>query len=195
MEFSAIADWIAGYETLLSGIAALIVVGGVVITVLSSGVRQVRGLRQRDPGLVAVEPAPERTPSSRSGERPSLAVLPFTNLFDSSEQDFLADGMTEDLITGLAANRHLSVVARNSTFAYKGRAPDIRAVGRALGVRYVLEGSVRRVGDRLRTTAQLIEAKTGSHLWSEKYDRPLRRPGVRSPGRADREHRGRAERG
>jgi adenylate cyclase len=99
-------------------------------------------------------------------------VLPFTNLSEDKEQEFLADGMTEDLITGLAANRHLSVVSRNSTFSYKGRSPDIRDVGRELGVRYVLEGSVRRVGERMRTTAQLIEAASGEHLWAEKYDQP-----------------------
>ena len=90
---------------------------------------------------------------------------------DDTEQEFLADGMTEDIITGLAATRHLYVVARNSTFAYKGRSPDIREVGRDLGVRYVLEGSVRRVGQKMRTTVQLIEASTGNHLWADKYDR------------------------
>jgi TolB-like protein len=171
--FSGVADWISGHETLLSGIAALIVVAGVVLTGLSRGWQRVLGPRERDSEESAPEPiAAPAPPVSAASGKPSLAVLPFTNLSDSSEQDFLADGMTEDLITGLAANRHLSVVARNSTFAYKGRAPDIRAVGRELGVRYVLEGSVRRVGERLRTTAQLIEAETGAHLWAEKYDRP-----------------------
>jgi adenylate cyclase len=165
--FAGVIDWISAHETLLSGIAALIVVGGVALTVLSAGWQRVLGLRSRETSA-----APDETAAPRAGDKPSLAVLPFTNLSDSSEQDFLADGMTEDLITGLSANRHLSVVARNSTFAYKGRAPDIRAVGRELGVRYVLEGSVRRVGERLRTTAQLIDAGTGTHLWAEKYDRP-----------------------
>ena len=171
--FSGVADWISGHETLLSGIAALIVVGGVVLTVLSTGWERVLVGRKRESGERAPEAtaAPARAAPS-GGEKPSLAVLPFTNLSDSSEQDFLADGMTEDLITGLSANRHLSVVARNSSFAYKGRAVDVRAVGRELAVRYVLEGSVRRVGERLRTTAQLIETETGAHLWAEKYDRP-----------------------
>ena len=104
--------------------------------------------------------------------RPSIAVLPFDNLSNDEEQEFLADGMTEDIITGLSANLFLDVVSRNSTFAYKGQSPDIRRVGRELGVRYVLEGSVRRVGDRLRTTAQLIESDGGAHLWAERYDRP-----------------------
>jgi adenylate cyclase len=171
--FSGVADWISRHETLLSGMAALIVVAGVVLTGLSRGWQRVLGPRERGPDQRAPETiaAPAAAAPAASG-KPSLAVLPFTNLSDSSEQDFLADGMTEDLITGLSANRHLSVVARNSTFAYKGRAPDIRAVGRELGVRYVLEGSVRRVGERLRTTAQLIETETGAHLWAEKYDRP-----------------------
>lgn len=110
-------------------------------------------------------------PSAQGASKPSIAVLPFANMSDDSEQEYLADGMTEDLITGLSANRHLSVVSRNSTFAYQGKSPDIRDVGRELGVRYVLEGSVRRLGERMRTTAQLIEADSGNHLWAEKYDR------------------------
>ena len=105
-------------------------------------------------------------------DRPSIAVLPFSNLSADAEQEFLADGMTEDIITGLSCNRHLFVIARNSSFTYKGKSVDIRSVGREFGVRYVLEGSVRRIGDRLRTTAQLIEAESGSHLWAEKYDVP-----------------------
>jgi adenylate cyclase len=170
---SALTGWISGNETLLSGMAALIVVAGVVLTGLSMGWQRVLGWRKREPReRTPGAPARAAAPAPSGGDKPSLAVLPFTNLSDSSEQDFLADGMTEDLITGLSANRHLSVTARNSTFAYKGRATDIRAVGRELGVRYVLEGSVRRVGERLRTTAQLIESETGAHLWAEKYDRP-----------------------
>ncbi len=105
-------------------------------------------------------------------DRPSIAVLPFSNLSNDPEQEFLADGMTEDIITGLSCNRHLFVIARNSSFTYKGKSVDIRSVGREFGVRYVLEGSVRRIGDRIRTTAQLIEAESGSHLWAEKYDVP-----------------------
>jgi adenylate cyclase len=151
---SALTGWISGNETLLSGMAALIVLAGVVLTGLSMGWQRVLGWRKREPRERAPDaPAHAAAAAPSGGDKPSLAVLPFTNLSGSSEQDFLADGMTEDLITGLSANRHLSVTARNSTFAYKGRAVDIRAVGRELGVRYVLEGSVRRVGDRLRTTA------------------------------------------
>lgn len=106
-------------------------------------------------------------------DRPSIAVLPFNNLSGDPEQEYFADGMTEDIITGLSRFRSLSVIARNSTFAYKGTSPDIRNVARELGVRYVLEGSVRRGGERIRVTGQLIDGETGGHLWGERYDRTL----------------------
>lgn len=104
---------------------------------------------------------------------PSIAVLPFENMSDDRENEYLADGMTEDIITGIAKLPGVFVVARNSTFTYKGQNPDIREVGRNLGVRYVLEGSIRPIGDRVRITSQLIETATGGHLWSENYDRPM----------------------
>ncbi|GAB5414266.1 MAG: hypothetical protein Cons2KO_18690 [Congregibacter sp.] len=99
-------------------------------------------------------------------------MLPFTNLSDDNEQASLADGMTEDIITGLAAVPNLSVTARNSTFAFKGKSPDVRDVGQHLKVRYVLEGSIRRIGEKIRVTAQLIESMNGNHLWAKRYDRP-----------------------
>ena len=168
---SQIATWIADKETFLSGLAAIVAVAGAVLTPVVLVLRQ--RSRQGTPHGSAAEPATVGAPSSGpASDRPSLAVLPFLNLSDDKEQEFLADGMTEDLITGLAANRHLSVVSRNSSFAYKGRSPDLRDVGQELGVRYVLEGSVRRVGERMRTTAQLIETTHGEHLWAEKFDRP-----------------------
>jgi adenylate cyclase len=105
-------------------------------------------------------------------EKPSIAVLPFDNMSGDAEQEFFADGMAEDIITALARMRNFFVIARNSSFSYRGKATDIRQVGRELGVRYVLEGSVRRVGPRVRITAQLIDAKTGNHVWAERYDRP-----------------------
>lgn len=104
---------------------------------------------------------------------PAIAVLPFDNLSDDPEQEYFADGMTEDIITGLSRFRSLLVTARNSTFAYKSTSTDVREVAQALGVRYVLEGSVRRVGQRIRISAQLIDASTGNHLWAERYDREL----------------------
>jgi adenylate cyclase len=106
-------------------------------------------------------------------DRPSIAVLPFTNISPDPEQEFFADGMAEDIITGLSRLRWLFVIARNSTFTYKGKAVDVRQVARELGVRYVLEGSVRASGKRIRITGQLIDAETGKHIWAEKYDRHL----------------------
>jgi len=104
---------------------------------------------------------------------PSLAVLPFTVMSADPEQEFFADGVAEDIITALSKISRLMVVARNSTFTYKGRAVDVKQVSREQGVRYVLEGSVRKGGNRVRVTAQLIDAQTGLHLWAERYDRDL----------------------
>ena len=103
-------------------------------------------------------------------DKPSIAVLPFTNMSGDPEQDYFADGLVEDIITALSHVPRLFVVARNSTFTYKDRAADVRTVGRELAVRYVLEGSVRRSGDRLRLTGQLIDAGDGTHLWAERFD-------------------------
>src|SRR5215471_14954803 len=104
-------------------------------------------------------------------DKPSIAVLPFQNLSGDPEQDYFADGMVDDIITGLSRIKWLFVIARNTTFTYKGRAVDVKLVGRELGVRYVLEGSVRKAGDRVRVTGQLIDAETGAHVWAERYDR------------------------
>ncbi len=106
-------------------------------------------------------------------DKPSIAVLPFNNLSGDPDQEYFADGMTEDIITALSRFRSLFVTARNSTFAYKGKSPDVREVARDLDVRYILEGSVRRGGARLRITGQLIDAETGNHIWAERYDREL----------------------
>src|SRR5262249_29635787 len=104
---------------------------------------------------------------------PSVAVLPFANMSGDPEQEYFVDGIVEDIITGLSRIRWLYVIARNSTFVYKGNAVDIKQVGRDLGVRYVLEGSLRKAGNRVRITAQLIEAVSGRHVWAERYDRAL----------------------
>ena len=106
-------------------------------------------------------------------DKPSIAVLPFQNMSGDPEQEVFADGMVEDITTALSKLRWFFVIARNSSFAYKGRAVDVKQVGRELGVRYVLEGSVRKGGNRLRITAQLVEAETGNHVWAERYDRDL----------------------
>jgi TolB-like protein/class 3 adenylate cyclase len=104
-------------------------------------------------------------------DKPSIAVLPFQNMSGDPEQEYFADGMVDDIITGLSRIKWLFVIARNSTFTYKGRAVDVKQVGRELGVRYVLEGSVRNAAGRLRITGQLIDAESGAHLWAERYDR------------------------
>ncbi len=104
-------------------------------------------------------------------EKPSIAVLPFENMSQDREQDFFADGMSEDVITSLSQFERLFVIARNSTFTFKGQARDIAEVAKTLGVGYVLEGSVRKSGNKVRVTAQLIEAANGSHVWAERYDR------------------------
>jgi adenylate cyclase len=105
--------------------------------------------------------------------RPTVAVLPFENLSGDPEEDYFADGLTEDIITALSQWRSFPVIARNSTFAYKGTSPDIRKVGHDLGARYVIEGSVRKSGDRVRVTAQLINSDNGHHVWAERFDRDL----------------------
>jgi adenylate cyclase len=104
-------------------------------------------------------------------DRPSIAVLPFQNMSGDPEQDYFADGMVEDITTGLSRINWLFVIARNSTFAYKGKSIDVKQIGRELGVRYVLEGSVRKAADRVRITGQLIDTATGAHVWAERYDR------------------------
>jgi len=106
-------------------------------------------------------------------DKPSIAVLPFTNIGGDAKQERLADGITEDVITDLSRFRELFVIARNSVFTYKGKAVSVQQVGRELGVRYVLEGSIQTNGDRVRVTAQLIDAATDVHVWSERYERSL----------------------
>jgi adenylate cyclase len=106
-------------------------------------------------------------------DKPSIAVLPFQNMSGDPEQEYFTDGIVEDIITELSRFRALYVIARNSTFTYKGKAVDIRQAARELGVRYVVEGSIRKAGNRVRVTAQLIDAATGNHLWAERYDRTL----------------------
>ena len=116
---------------------------------------------------------PDTTESLPLPDRPSIAVLAFTNMSGDPEQEYFSDGIADDIITELSRGRALFVSARNSSFTYKGNAIDVKQVGRELGVRYVLEGSVRRGGQRVRVTAQLIDAETGNHVWAERYDRDL----------------------
>ena len=106
-------------------------------------------------------------------KKPSIAVLPLANMSGDPEQEFFADGLTEDIITELSRFRDLLVISRNSTFVYKGKAVNVQEVAREFGVDYVLEGSVRKAGDRVRVTVQLIDAETDRHVWAERYDREL----------------------
>ncbi|MGC2319282.1 MAG: adenylate/guanylate cyclase domain-containing protein, partial [Bradyrhizobium sp.] len=125
-------------------------------------------------GIVAPSVLPANAEVQRSlplPDKPSIAVLPFQNMSGDPEQEYFADGMVEDIITALSRFKSLFVIARNSSFTYKGRAVDIKQVGRELGVRYVLEGSVRKGGNRMRITAQLIDATSGAHVWADRYDR------------------------
>lgn len=134
-----------------------------------------RGYRYVGPAVVTNIPDPSAAARAASAptlpDKPSVAVLPFSNLSGDPEQEYFADGMVDDIITGLARINRLFVIARNSTFTYKGRAVDVKQVGRELGVRYVLEGSVRKAGGSVRVTGQMIDASTGAHVWAARYDR------------------------
>jgi TolB-like protein len=127
--------------------------------------RPIRVFRVRDRGIAA-----SQRPSLVLPDKPSIAVLPFQNFSADSEQEYFADGMVEDIITALSRFKALFVIARNSSFTYKGRSVDVKQVGRELGVRYVLEGSVRKAASRVRITGQLIDAATGAHLWADRFD-------------------------
>jgi adenylate cyclase len=126
--------------------------------------------------LIAHQQAePPNVPSAAIAvqQKPTMAVLAFTNLSGDPAQDYFSDGVSEEILTALARSPYLTVIARNSSFIYKGKPVDVTEIGRTLGVRYVLKGSLQRADDRIRITAQLIDARTGGHLWAEKYDRPL----------------------
>jgi adenylate cyclase len=144
---------------------------------LKNIVRPVRVYRIRTPGSAPM-PASAATPSAFDRvlgvpDKPSVAVLPFANMSDDAEQEYLADGISEDVISALSRYPSLFVISRNSCFTYKGRVVEIRQIGRELGVRYVLEGRLRKAGNRIRLTAQLVEAESGSHIWGERYDREI----------------------
>ena len=144
-------------------------------TIARKGFRFVGNVETKS-AAATVEPRRSVTTSHASPalpDRPAIAVLPFTNMSGDREQDYFSDGISEDIITALSKLRWFFVVARNSSFVYKGRAVHLHEIARELGVRYVLEGSVRRSGDRVRISAQLNDVSTGGHLWAERYDREL----------------------
>ena len=144
-------------------------------TLPRKGFRFVGAVREEHPAGAAMADAPKESPkpSLSLPDKPSIAVLPFQNLSNDPEQEYFADGVVEDITMALSLFRWLFVIARNSSFAYKGRSVDIKQVGRELGVRYVLEGSVRKAGSRLRIAGQLIDAETGTHLWADRFDGAL----------------------
>jgi adenylate cyclase len=129
-----------------------------------------RAWRVRAEGSVLSKPSAKTAAPLTLPDKPSIAVLPFQNMSGDAEQEYFADGMVEDIITALSRVKSFFVIARNSSFTYKGKAVDIKQVGRELGVRYVLEGSVRKAGGRVRITGQLIEAATGHHVWADRFD-------------------------
>jgi adenylate cyclase len=153
----------------------------IIVTVPRRGYRFVAAVSRiaTDAAAAPRPPTPTSAPAGSDSsprsllDRPAVAVLPFANLNGDPQQDYFSDGITEDITTELSRFSELRVIARNSAFQYKGKAVDIRQVGRELGARYVLEGSIRRIGDRVRIAAQLIDAVTGAHRWAERYDREL----------------------
>ena len=170
--------WGAGIDLrmLLAGLGLILIVGDI-------GWRRTRPVAAVESARAA-KPAPAAEPAPAAGpippdpglalpDKPSIAVLPFDNLSGDPEQEYFSDGVAEDIVTQLSHSHALFVIARGSSFTYKGRPVDVKQVGRELGVRYVLEGSVRRAGERVRISAQLVEAETGNHIWAERYDRAL----------------------
>jgi adenylate cyclase len=133
----------------------------------------VHAFSMRAAGMPSGNAAPVGTPRERAAEKLSILVLPFANMSGAPEQEFFADGLTEDILTDLSRFRELFVISRNTSFKYKGQAVDVKKVARELGVRYVVEGSVRKAGNRVRITVQLIEAESDHHVWAERYDREL----------------------
>jgi TolB-like protein/class 3 adenylate cyclase len=153
------AKW--GWKTVAAGVLVLVVLAGGLVW----------NFYLRAP---RIEPASVDKMAFPLPDIPSIAVLPFENMSDDPKQEFFSDGMTEEIIIALSKVPHLFVIARNSTFAYKGKPVNVRKVSEELGVRYVMEGSVRKAGDQVRITAQLIDATTGKHLWAERYVRDLK---------------------
>jgi adenylate cyclase len=169
--FTSLFAWIGANEAVLSGVAAAIVILGVLFTPVGRGLR---ALLRRDGSRAAPAPGPpgrEHPPMVQ--DRPSIAVLPFANLSGDPAHEYLADGLSEEIILGLSRVKQFFVIARNSSFTYKGTTTDSQQVSRELGVRYVLEGSVRARGERIRVTARLVDAGSRETTWAERFDRKL----------------------
>jgi adenylate cyclase len=168
---TSVFQWIGANEAVLSGIAAAIVIVGVLFTPVGRGLRTL--FRREGPAEPDAAAAPGAEHPPLVVDRPSIAVLPFANLSGDPDHEYLADGLTEDIILGLSRVKQFFVIARNSCFTYKGKTTDAAQVSRELGVRYVLEGSVRKLGERIRVTAQLVDATSRSPAWAERFDRKL----------------------
>jgi TolB-like protein/tetratricopeptide (TPR) repeat protein len=166
---ASIFDWLREQEAGFSAVAAILVIAGVVF----AGFRWLVSRRPPPTTKPTTETTAEEDPLLALPTGPVVAVLPFENLSEDPKQEYFSDGLTDDIITALSRFKDLFVIARNSTFRYKGQAVDVRQLNKELGARYVLEGSVRKVEARLRVTAQLLDAKDGTHLWAETYDRNL----------------------
>jgi TolB-like protein/Tfp pilus assembly protein PilF len=180
---SRIASWLGENEATISAVVGIAVLAGIVFAGVRSLLRR-RGETSQEKAAAGNAEAPSAADSAPSDldpltvpgfeGRPAIAVLPFDDLSSDRDQEYFADGMAEDLITRLSYQRLFPVIARNSSFTYKGKPVDVKQVGRELGARYVVEGSVRKAEDRLRISAQLVDATTGHHVWAETYDRELR---------------------
>ena len=153
------------------GLSRAVMAGIALVVIAAAAVLYQFALRPSPPKM---EVASKEKMAFPLPDKPSIAVLPFVNMSEDPKQEFFSDGITEDIITALSKIQKLFVIARNSTFTYKGKPVKVKQVSEELGVRYVLEGSVQKSGDRVRITAQLIDALTGHHLWSERYDRDLK---------------------
>ena len=144
--------------------------GKLSLDISDMGEQQLKNITQPVRAYIVRLDGTSARPTLALPDKPSIAVLPFTNMSGDPEQEYFADGMVEDIITALSRFRRLFVIARNSSFTYKGRPVDVRQAGREMGVRYVLEGSVRKSANNVRVTVQLIDASTGAHLWAERFD-------------------------
>jgi adenylate cyclase len=158
---------------LVAANAHAMAVGRVKCTFEDAGEQRLKNIAEPVRAYRVIQASELERPTLPLPDKPSIAVLPFANMSGDPEQEYFADGMVEEIITGLSRVRSFFVIARNSSFAYKGKSPDVRQVGRELGVRYVMEGSVRKAGNRVRITGQLVDATTGAHIWADRFDGAL----------------------
>ena len=169
---SALLAWFVENEAALSGVAATVVILGFIASPLGAGLRGLVRRWANASSTVVEPPASEDIPGppEPQADRPSIAVLPFSPASKDEDSEIFADGMTDDVITLLGHVPGFFVISRGSAFVYKGKSVDTRQIGRELGVRYVVEGSVRRADDRIRVSAQMVEVRTGEQIWSDRFE-------------------------